>query len=854
MFPAMSAANGAGAPRKRIVTYGKAARKRITQYQAPAKIAKVQAPANIQTDKAESSSPATPASVSSPVKRSIFDVPSSDDEGATVPISKKKGIPAAPIPKKNAPEAQKAKADDGMAIVQSRKRVKLSPVPKQPLRQLPVTKAQSTAVVAKVPSKVAPRAAPKAIPSNATTSFPGSGHTTSVVSRPRRNDPPIEKEVMKLTESDNWKSAGKKAEKVAPRRVEKVEKIGKIENTTLQTPKKTARAPAPAPRKMPQRKSPSPETSDVEMMDVDLDETPKAGKKHLSPKASKLWEGILNSPTTKDQSPVKTKAMLSFRGRLASGSSSMVSTKYVNTRPQITRRRLIDSLVSQLPQEDEEDEDESMNDSSSTTSSSRSESLAPEPASRPSLATDSQASQVSQTAGPKITYSRHRSMLEEEDLMLQLSQPLPEMPDDGPQGRRRTRRASMPKLPKLASFREDDEDGEGAGATIRSVHELRAAGANTRVLDELEDLIDRIGKPTTSQTSGRRAGLLELAKQLKDKNFARHFFAESAHERLFLGLGQEIDVISGFVLVSILITVLGEVDVLPFVLQLRRQGITRLLIRLLDVQSSVVQVAKDRKSNTSKVAQKMILDHHEYMMQFKAWEPLEPKSLSPRTLALKCLEVMTEQTRQARSEDEIFSKELTARLFSILKNSSHGKSWDFPSHESMNFYLALSALTAHSTRARTVQDENIWITDFLPIIADTLENSLAQPFQNHGPLQHLIFSLTVNVTNNNAKASDVFARGTLSRKMGEYVVAKFQQISGFLLQAESEAAVNHLILLLASMIQFADQSLKARGSMERSLLEEGDGTLETMVTIWASNQEKIAEVSNGSTFIAVETY
>lgn len=848
MFPALATANGAGAPRKRIATYGKTARKRIPHYQAPAKIAKAQSPANIQADEAGSSSPATPTSVSSPVKRSIFDVPSSDDEDATMPISKKKRSPVASVPKKKVPEVQKVKADEGMAIMQSRKRVKLSPAPKQSLRQLPVTKAQTTMAVAKVPTKVAPKAVPKEaqkavqkeISYKPPALVPASGHTTSIASRPRRNDTRIEKDILKSAESPNWKIAGKKVGKSTPRRVEKVEK------TTIQTPKKAAQAPPP--QKTPQRRKPSLDTSDVDMMDLDVDGdvdvTPKAGRKHLSPKASQLWEGLLDSTKTKDQMPIKPNAGLSFRGKVELGSSSMVSTnaKQIQVKP---RRRLIDILVSQLPQEDEEDEDESM-DESSAASSSESQSPTPEPASRPSLVTDSQVSQASQIAGPKITYSRSRSMLEEEDLMLELSQPLPSMPDGGPQGRRRTRRASMPKLPKLASFREDEDEG---GTAIRSVHELRAAGASTRVSDELEDLIDRIGKPTTAQASGRRAGLLELAKELKDKNFSRHFFMESAHERLFLGLGQETDIISGFVLVSILITVLGEVDVLPFVLQLRRQGITRLLIRLLDVQSSIAIVAKDRKSNTSKVAQKLISDHHEYVMELKVWEPLQPKSLSPRTLALKCLEVMTEQTRQARSEDEIFSKELTARLFTILKIAFNGKSWDFPTHESMDFYLALSALTAHSTKARTVQDEKIWITDFLPIIADTLEHALSQPFQTHGPLQHLIFSLTVNVTNNNAKASDVFARGALSRKLGEYVVAKFQQISGFMLQAESEIAVNHLILLLASMIQFADQSLKSRASMERILLEEGDNTLETMVTIWFNNQEKIAEVSTDLDFL-----
>ncbi|CAG8948777.1 hypothetical protein HYFRA_00001899 [Hymenoscyphus fraxineus] len=858
MFPSMAPGNGTAGPRKKVATYGKGARKRIPQYQAPAKVTKVQTSETeaVQTDEAESSSqpsPKSPTTVTSPVKRSIFDVPSSDEEDFTARRpEKKKKTPAARVPKKSAPETQKEKEDEGMAIMQSRKRVKLSPAPahisKQPLRQLPVTKAQSMVAVAKMPpkvvqkvaAKVAPKVATKSTLPNSAASFPGSGHTTSIVSRPRRNDRQSEREAAKPVAIANGKKLENKAEPKIQQKVEKTD-INK-----LQTPKKTA----PPLRRTPQRKISSPDFADIDMMDVDLVATPGSGRRKLSPKGLQLWDDLLVSASEQAESPIGTKAASSGMARLGLGGSPVVSTgaKQAGSRPQMPRRRLIDSLVAQIPKEDleSEDEDESMDDddSSSATNSSRSQSPAPEVVSRPDLPADSQTLHSSQTTGPKITYSRQRSMLEEEDIMLQLSQPLPDMPEDGPKGRRRLRRASMPKLPKLASFREEDDDGEGAGATIRSVHELRAAGANTRVLDEIQDLIDRIGKPTPTQGSGRRAGLLELAKQLKDKAFSRHFFAESTQERLFVGLGQETDTIAGFILVSILITVLGEVDVLPFVLQLRRQGITRLLIRLLDVQSSVVLVAKDRKSNTSKVAQKMVSDHHEYVKGLAIWEPLEPKSLSPRTLALKCLEIMTEQTREARSEAEIFSKELTTRLFTILKSASDERSWGFPGHQSIDFYLALSALTAHSTRARTVQDEKIWITNFLPTISDTLKIALSQSLQSHGPLHTLIFSLTINVTNNNAKACDVFAQSALIREMSKYAVAKFQQISGFMLQADSEMAVNQLILILASMINFADQDSKARASMDTSLLEEGNDTLEEMVTIWAGSQDKISEASS----------
>ncbi|KAG9232985.1 wings apart-like protein regulation of heterochromatin-domain-containing protein [Amylocarpus encephaloides] len=401
-----------------------------------------------------------------------------------------------------------------------------------------------------------------------------------------------------------------------------------------------------------------------------------------------------------------------------------------------------------------------------------------------------------------------------------------------------------PKIAQLQNFQEDDNDLEGSGAAIRSVHELRQAGANSRFLDEIEDLLDRIGSPGSSQSTMRRSGLLDMATQLKDKGFVRQFRANHVEERLFVHLGQETDVIAGVLLVSMLTTVLLDGCVPPFVVQLRRQGIARLLIRLLQVQSSIVLVAKERKNNATKAVQKLIEGHHEYLMQLGLWEELQPRSISPRTIALKCIEVMVRQTREAGSANEIFSKELTTNLFTVLKNASNENAWGLPqSNLAIEFYLALSALESHSLTARTVSDESVWLIEYLPTIADALHSALIRPIESFGILQVLILRLTLNVTNNNPQASTVFARESLMSSMGKTVVAKFKQISGFMTEEDLSVSLDHLTLVLGAMINFAAWSPDARTCLD-SLAGGEDDPLDTMIQTYTDNQDKMSEASS----------
>lgn len=600
---------------------------------------------------------------------------------------------------------------------------------------------------------------------------------------------------------------------------------------------------------------PSTMSGDVEMPDV---ERPRL---HISPRGLGIWQGLLETVEALDEDhdmngdSTTISKITPSRSRPGLQTSSLSRpagiSKVSRSRQQVLpRRRLIDSLVEQVreqSEDDDSDEDDADSMSNALPDSEHSvtigmmtgeQSVVPEIFRPPALSTESQTSQI----GPR-TYSRAvRSMLDEGDIMKQLEMELPAQVAHTTENRR-TRKLEIPKLKRqLSSFEAVEEDDDDAVPAIRSVHELRLAGANNRFINTIDDFLERVGSPGKSSPSARRAALLDLAGQMKDKSFSSQFRAHGIEQKLFVHLGQETDIFAGYLLVSLLIVVLMDGNIPHIVTQLRRNGITRLIIRLLECQSSITTMSKERKSNMSKSMQSLVAEHHNYILQLPIWEELKPGIVPPRTLALKYLELMVRQTREAGLTDEIFSKELTTGLFAMMKNSSDEHRWQLPAdREAIDFNLVLSALESHSLSARTVHDAQIWIDNYLPIIADTLESSLNRPKDDHGMLQVLLLRLTLNVTNSDPTAVEVFIRPSLISTIATAIAERFRQILRFLTEDDLEIVIDHLVLLQGVMINFSEWSSEARASLQ-NLQDQVDDPLEVMIQVFSQNREKTSMV------------
>ncbi|CAK7222405.1 hypothetical protein SBRCBS47491_004855 [Sporothrix bragantina] len=531
------------------------------------------------------------------------------------------------------------------------------------------------------------------------------------------------------------------------------------------------------------------------------------------------------------------------------------------------RRRLIDTLASQIEEEsssdeeskpteepapknnDDGDEGASSDEDSilaryrnirSTPSEGRGghmdlDSLATASPSKMSIAPSTPATitrrSTARRPGVKFTYNLERTMLAEDPVDL-----------GGPQGSDLSLLESLLPEPeaKPASFDFDEDMGGGSQGAIQSIHELRQAGANSRFADELVDIMDRVGAPSSGKpSSSRRSALLEMVQKLQEKSFLRHFRDQGAEMQLFRSVGKETDVVAGYAIVCIVITLLASGSTSNRLLrEFRQHKIKDLFLSQLSVDTDIVVYSRDRKANVSNHMRQQLGTLKETMKKLPAiWKPATapPSDLSPRTASLKALHMFAQQLQSASGgisgldeDDGALNAALTKELFAVISSAlpsaydddgstppppllSSGLSSDA---ESVDLYLALSLLEMHSVSAMQSDISAEWTRHYLPIIANALEESLERHQRNSlrlNDLELLVLKLALNTANNNPDAARYYVDKGLLRKLAELSAGALVGVVRSAKTGEEFAsdALNELLLMLGVMINFSENDAAA---------------------------------------------
>jgi hypothetical protein len=126
-------------------------------------------------------------------------------------------------------------------------------------------------------------------------------------------------------------------------------------------------------------------------------------------------------------------------------------------------------------------------------------------------------------------------------------------------------------------------------------------------------------------------------------------------------------------------------------------------------------------------------------------------------------------------------------------------------------------------------------------VRSILESTLKNASDEFKVLQLLVVRLTLNVTNSNPRASDVFATPQIMHVMGQAVIANFSLLSNFMVEEERIKLVDHLVLMLGVMMNFAECSVSARRCFHE-LKDSGQDPLDDLVRIFVENLGKTFEV------------
>lgn len=539
------------------------------------------------------------------------------------------------------------------------------------------------------------------------------------------------------------------------------------------------------------------------------------------------------APTT--PSPLRTTALsllVSSEVKRSSNSGNK-STTPVSGRGdgrKIGRKRLIDSLTAHAAgradgESDQDDDTEGADERSSNITEIK---RASPPASlvRQSSQTmgTTLASAIAPAPGVRITYSRQRSMLSEQNDLLDV--------ESGAAERRNI--ASILQMRQDLDAEVTADAGKTAPA-IRSVHELRQAGATKRFLDEIDDLGDRICE--SGKSSSRRSGLLELLTKMHEKSFLQNLLTTGIHERVIKTCWDETDMISSFLVGGVITVLLSSNAKVPAYI-LRSPKLLGLLTRMLEVGAGINSLAKQRKANMSAVAVSKLGEEQTRLQSLPLWLEKAPGVLSPRIIALASISLMVRTESYLTATSSRFANETLPAIFNLLDAYSHLDPQILQSDKSAELYLVLTIISTSYIVLMANDSGSQWGPEYLTGIQSIACIVLQDSTKQLASLRPLVLSLVLNITNGNKHSHAIFTSSDFLPLLMREIVSSYRDSKAALGEDGRMSHIDSLVLMLGIMINLAEQM----NDGQSKIIEER--SLRDLLQIFSVTAEKAAEADS----------
>jgi hypothetical protein len=518
----------------------------------------------------------------------------------------------------------------------------------------------------------------------------------------------------------------------------------------------------------------------------------------VTPRQKVLWGKLLDS----DSEPLENTSGLPSISKLQLSAKSARKVPTLNRSttdvPQTAhsrRVRLIDSLKASAPivEEDEEMYDASDLDLEENEAGS-SQSITKPP-------------KIAMKSTLKVTYAQQRSYLEpktEEAAFDQLVEELGE--STGPYSQQQ--------------HHEDEVDSPQTVA--RGFHDLRAAGSNLRLSDMFDNFVNDI-ESTANSLSIRRSALMELTTKIMDQTALAFFLDRGFDRRLIKALDDISDVTSNFI-VTAAIALMAEGGASSSVMHnIRRSKWQANAVDMFDVDQDIAKIVRERRNNLSRMAQSSVLDFKDAIIESKLWADSPPKTLSPRLMALKCLELMVRKIREHGSQDVLLDENTIGRLLAIAE--SHIKQEEA---DPVALGLILSTLESSTTTPAAQKKPTGWPIKLVRAFSQLL------PLLLSSPCADLALRLSLNLTNENSRACDVFGSWSITQPLLQSINEHFGRLTDSLDPEEKTTTLDRLTLCLGAMINLAEFSDQVR----LSVIDDNDDLLEGAVQLFLFGRER----------------
>jgi hypothetical protein len=427
---------------------------------------------------------------------------------------------------------------------------------------------------------------------------------------------------------------------------------------------------------------------------------------------------------------------------------------------------------------------------------------------------DSQTSQTSAgvTTRPKLTYATQRSYLQEanpeDEFMMSMD---------------------MEETWKMDSQTVSTDDEDGSTSQPRTHHELKKYGQNTMFSWDMEESIREISDG--SNRSGRRSAMMDLCTKMADAGFVSQLLDSGFMHKLLENIAAPTDPIFDFIAAASVLFVLQTKPTFAAVDQIHQSGIMTTLISLVDKEVDISRVARDRKSNMSKIAQESLADFRALVSTAKTWSSSMPEKLSPQIVALKTIELLVQSLRESGSTEALLTPTDVFQVVAVtLSPSSRIKATTSSSHDCAVLDLTISIL---ETVSIADQGYSTWPAKTLQQLSEVISIF----FESDGLTKAVeAMKLCMNLTNNKPKACQPFSTRAFVQPLLHSLVESFKLLNTGSLDKKGQDA---LTLNMGAMINLAELNDQAR------LNAVGDTTfVEELVKTYVVGSERAAQATS----------
>lgn len=443
---------------------------------------------------------------------------------------------------------------------------------------------------------------------------------------------------------------------------------------------------------------------------------------------------------------------------------------------------------------------------------------------------ESQTSQGTSGYGmrPKLTYAMSRSYLREanpeDDLLITM-----DLDDDfGAHSQSRD----------TVSVSEDEPD---AASQAQAHHELKSRGRNYVFQQEAQSMIDDISSSTSS--SIRRSAMMELCTKMANETFCSQLLDSPLAHQFFRNISVGGEIIFDFAVAVVIVLILRTKPSYTVLDQVHDNGILGNLTKLLGKDADIQKIARDRKTNLSKIAKDAVMSLRSLVQQCSMWVPATTNKVTPQLVSMKAIELLVIGLRKAGNTDVLLDQQTVSQLVEIattsdqrLKNKEGG-----PEDEAI-LLMVLSTLESVSA---TRQKQAAWPTTVLEHIAGFMPRFLDT---DAAASTMLAVKLCMNLTNNKPKACQYFSAKSFIQPLILSIIERFQSLNSGAASEKRTETLESLILSLGATINLAEFSDEMRLNTD----DEEQG-IQVLVKIFLEGSERASKVRRHHTLHSLQS-